>query len=306
MGCLFAALLTRAGYRVVIKEASSDRVEALTKRGLTIRDDEGESTFDVLAVEDVSDLGEVSLVLVCVKAFDTETAVRECVSVVGAETAVLTVQNGLGNVETLQTTFSRGHVLAGTTSLGANLVGPATVHFAGRGEVHIGPAERAQSGDPRMQQALERAAKMLRSAGVEVFVTDDVSSLIWSKLVINVGINALTALLRVRNGALLDIEPARVVMADAVEEALAVASSLGIDLDGDELRSRVEVVARKTAKNRSSMLMDVLCGRRTEIEHINGAVARLAKERGEPAPVNELLARLVAAAEIAATRKLTV
>jgi len=123
-------------------------------------------------------------------------------------------------------------------------------------------------------------------------VRDDIQKIIWSKLIVNVGINALTAILRVRNGVLVEHQPALRLMEAAVSEAVRAAAAQGIAFDESKIQERVKEVARLTARNRSSMLQDILAGRQTEIEYINGAVARLGD-----APVNQALCDLVRALE---------
>jgi 2-dehydropantoate 2-reductase len=361
MGCLFGALFCRCGRKVVLKEAQPERVAALRGAGVTLREGGRSETFELEVIRDSAELdvpeGGVLRVMFCVKAFDTRRAAEQCRSLVGPRTTVLTVQNGLGNVEALAAGLGAGVLLAGTTSLGANLVEATTVEFAGTGEVHIGPAagiartgiaragiartgvekasavESASSGsadavssdteedavssgstdeafagteDADVRAALDATAALFEAAAVPVRKSSDVARVIWSKLVVNVGINALTALLRVRNGALLELAPARTLMERAVDEALAVAAACNVKLDAEGLRRQVAAVAHKTARNRSSMLMDFLMARRTEIAQINGAVVARGCAHGVDTPVNGVLCDLVEAFSAAQARSWTV
>jgi 2-dehydropantoate 2-reductase len=140
-------------------------------------------------------------------------------------------------------------------------------------------------------------ADALRSAGFETHVERDVASLVWSKLVINVGINSLTALLGVTNGKLPESEECRALVGDLVGEAVSVARARGITLSYADPVSAVLEVARKTGANRSSMLQDFDRKRETEIDFMNGAIVREAAAAGIPAPVNATMVRLVKAAE---------
>lgn len=238
----------------------------------------------------VGPAGPADLLLVTVKAYDTPAAVRQAVAdgAVGPQTVALTLQNGLGNAEALADVLGAGRVLAGTTALGATLLEPGRVRRGGHGATQVAPwapgglaAERAPA-----------VAALLSAAGCDTALAADPRPLLWAKLAINCGINALTAVLRVTNGELLARPGARRLMAAAASEAGAVAAASGVTLPEDPVE-RTLAVAGATAANRSSMLQDVERGRRTEIDAINGAVADRGGALGVPTPVNAMLSDLV-------------
>jgi 2-dehydropantoate 2-reductase len=136
---------------------------------------------------------------------------------------------------------------------------------------------------------------MLRQAGFLVNVSENVQSLVWGKMIVNSAINPLTAILRVKNGQLLILPPARVLMGDLARETAVVAKTLGVELPFPSPERAAEEVAERTAENQSSMLQDVLRGAPTEIDAINGAVIRLAVENNFQVPVNETIWSLVKA-----------
>jgi 2-dehydropantoate 2-reductase len=289
MGGLFSAFLHEAGHDVVLVDKNPEKTRAITDQGLFIEGVSGDRTVHVAAVADPSAVGPRSLVLVCVKSYDTVAVSRAARPMVGPDTTVVTVQNGLGNVETLAQAFDSERVLGGTTSHGATVINWGYLRHAGKGETVLGcPGGRC--GD-----RLDRIVELFRAAGIETRATDDLVGLIWSKLVVNVGINALTALLRVKNGVLVENEHARNLLRRAVTEAIDVVRAKGIRLLYDDAIGKVESVARATATNRSSMLQDALAGKRTEIDYINGAIVREADAIGLPAPVNLALSTLVRA-----------
>jgi 2-dehydropantoate 2-reductase len=146
-------------------------------------------------------------------------------------------------------------------------------------------------------------AALLAAAGLPAEVSDDVEALLWGKLVVNVGINALTALLRVPNGALAESAAALELMAAAVAEAAAVAAARGVRLPYADPVAHVEAVARATGANRSSMLQDVLRGAATEVAAINGALVREGERLGVPTPLNAALAALVEALDATAGQR---
>jgi 2-dehydropantoate 2-reductase len=136
---------------------------------------------------------------------------------------------------------------------------------------------------------------MLRQAGFVVNVSENVQSLVWGKMIVNSAINPLTAILRVKNGQLLILPPARVLMGDLARETAMVAKTLGVELPFPSPERAAEKVAERTAENQSSMLQDVLRGAPTEIDAINGAVIRLAVENNFQVPVNKTIWSLVKA-----------
>ncbi|PSP71052.1 2-dehydropantoate 2-reductase [Halobacteriales archaeon QH_8_67_27] len=224
------------------------------------------------------------LAVVAVKAFDTDAAADALATVdLGG---VLSLQNGLGN-ETRLADALDCPVLAGTCTYGARLLGPGRVECTGRGDVALGPP------DGGVSTAADDVGDAFRAADIETTVAADMPRRLWEKLAVNAGINAVTALARVENGALVDgraRRPAR----DAAIEAARVARERGIDLSDEAAASAVERVADATAANRSSMLQDVDAGERTEVDAINGAVVERADQ---PVPVNETLTALLRAWE---------
>ncbi|EMA40987.1 ketopantoate reductase family protein [Halococcus hamelinensis] len=219
------------------------------------------------------------LALVTVKSFDTPTAARALTDC--APAVVCSLQNGLGNEERL----ARSHdtVLAGTCTYGARLDGPGRVACTGIGEVVVGDPDGGPSA------AAERVGGALRAANIDVQVSPRMARRRWEKLAVNAGINPVTALAGVANGALAD-GPLHGVATAAARETARVARENDIDLDERDAVATLESVVETTAENHSSMLQDVRADNRTEVDAINGAVVA---RTDEPAPVNRTLARLV-------------
>ncbi|NLV07739.1 2-dehydropantoate 2-reductase [Haloarcula rubripromontorii] len=220
------------------------------------------------------------LALVTVKAYDTAALAADLADC--TLDACLSLQNGMGNESQLAAELDCP-VLAGTCSYGARLREPGTVAFTGRGEVVLGDRDGGRS------TAADEVGAAFRAAGIETTVATDMPTRLWEKLAVNAGINAVTALARVENGALAD-SPADAIAADAARETAAVAREQDVNLSDERAVSLVERVVDDTAANHSSMLQDVSAGRRTEIDAINGYVADTATK---PVPVNETLAALV-------------
>ncbi|HLN61659.1 MAG TPA: 2-dehydropantoate 2-reductase, partial [Symbiobacteriaceae bacterium] len=201
-------------------------------------------------------------------------------------------RTGLGNAEALAGVLGPDRVLAGTTAQGATLLGPGRVAHGGNGPTRIAPW--TPGGAAALE--VERVAALFNRAGLAASTAADARPLLWAKLAVNCAINPLTAILRVTNGQLLERPDARRLMEAAAREAGAVAAACGVRLREEPVAQAI-AVAGATAANRSSMLQDVERGRRTEIDAISGAVARLGAEHGVGAPVNATLAELVRALE---------
>jgi 2-dehydropantoate 2-reductase len=280
---------------VVLVDPWEAHVAAINGQGLSC-EREGEAQLrPVRAVSDAALAGPCDAAIVLVKARQTPWAAAACRALLAPGAVAYTLQNGVGNREALAADLGEARVGQGVTALGATLLGPGRVRHAGMGPTTLGAA-------PDRERA-EALAALLTAAGLPAEVSDDVEALLWGKLLVNVGINALTALLRVPNGALAESAAARELMAAAVGEAAAVAAARGVRLPYDDPVAHVEAVARATGANRSSMLQDVLRGAATEVAAINGAVVREGQRLGVPTPLNAALAALVEALDATAARR---
>ena len=288
LGSLVGGLLASTGADVTLLGRESEHVEAVRENGLRLVRPDGEGTdllVDVQTATDTAVADDADLLVVCVKSYDTDGAMRSVTPYLD-KTDVLTLQNGLGNAETIAAHIPRERVIAGTTTHGAVVESPGVVRHAGRGDTTLG--RYFTPNDDRVRDA----ARLLTDAGVETTVTDDPEAAVWTKVLVNAGINAATALARVSNGALVEYEPGERLLERAVREGTRIAQAEGVDLP-ENCVERTRAVAERTATNRSSMRQDVEAGKRTEIEALNGALARRADDHGVDAPVNKTLTDLV-------------
>lgn len=283
LATLFAARLKGAGNQVTMLGTWKEGIRALNRDGARLVDSHGnEKRFPVRATDDPRECVGAKHAIVLVKAWQTERVARQLRDCLAEDGLALTLQNGLGNRETLARDLGQGRVALGTTTTGATLLGPGLVKAGGEGIVSL---ER--------NQALGLLEEALKSAGFNVQTVDNPESLIWGKLVVNAAINPLTALLKVKNGQLLERPFAREVMKTLARETANVANAENIVLPFDDPVAKAEEVAHKTAANTSSMLQDVLRGAPTEIDAICGAVVRAAERHGIGAPVNWTCWKLV-------------
>jgi len=287
MGCLFAHYLSKTKEELWILDKSKDRAARISQTGIIVKGISGDWQIKVRVTTDINEIGKADLIIICVKSYDTKEAMMKARGLVDDNTSVLTLQNGIGNIEILSEIVGPDKVIAGVTSEGATLLDIGSIRHAGRGETVIGRM------DGKIPVQMRQIRELFNKVGLETKISRDIKSLLWSKLIINVGINALTATTRLHNGKLIEFEGTRKILRDAVTEASKIAKRKRIKLIYDDPLAKVEAVCEATATNVSSMLQDVLRKKRTEIDFINGVIVRLGQELGIPVPVNSLLVDLV-------------
>ena len=290
MGCLFGAWLSRVA-EVVLFDIQPETVESISNNGVVVTGMDG--VVEKVKVEVISRVeefrGKADLAVIFTKSHATENAALAAKAVLSHEGVVVTLQNGVGNVEQIDAVFGCPTAVAGITAQAANVVGPGHTRHAGMGMTWL-------AGLPG-QKKVKRVEQLFLQAGIECGLSEDANGLIWGKLLVNVGINALTALLRVHNGVLAEVPACKDIMEQAVSEAAAVADALGIKLPYSDPMEAVVRVCRDTAANKASMLQDALRHAVTEIDVINGAIVAKGREVRVATPVNDLITRMVKALE---------
>lgn len=283
MACLFAARLSGAGVPVQMHGTWTEGLAALRISGVRLVELSGdEYAYPVTVIDHLEDCKGARNALVLVKSWQTQRAARQLASCLDSDGVALTLQNGMGNRETLAQALGAKRVSLGVTTVGANLLGPGRVSPAGEGVISL-------SAHPLIAPLIN----LLRSAGFVLETEPDPTALLWGKLVINSAINPLTALLRVTNGELLARSHTRSLLQAAVREAASVAIAQGIRLPYPDPVVATETITRRTASNRSSMLQDVLRGAPTEIDAICGAIVQAGEHTGVPTPIIRTLWQLV-------------
>ncbi|MGQ9478208.1 MAG: ketopantoate reductase family protein [Candidatus Bipolaricaulia bacterium] len=293
LGSLFGGLLAKSGEEVhLFDPIAREHIARINAEGLVIEEAGGgkEERIRVKGTTEIAEVGEAELVALFVKAPQTEAALRAALPAIGPATLVLSLQNGLGPEEIMERFLPRERLLRGVTAQGSTFLGPGRVRHAGRGPTWLGPL-----GEGSDERFVEEVIAAFNRAGIETHLERDIIRLVWKKLLVNVGINALTAIFDVRNGLLIEDHELNELMRGALAEAVEVANARGLGFHLPEVVAEVEEVCRLTAENLSSMLQDVRRGSETEIDYINGALVRTGKECGVPTPLNLLLVRLVKA-----------
>lgn len=291
LGCLLAALFWEAGAKVSLVDYRPERVARLRRQGIQVRDLEGDYRVVKVPIGLAPEVGPCDLTIMAVKAYQTRAAARALPGLMHHGGLALTLQNGLGNLEEMALKVGPERLLAGVGLLGVTRQDEGRIIYAGRGAIFIGVPAGSQVSGAEVAAVVD----LFRQAGLECQPRKDIEAVLWEKLVINAGINPLTALLRVPNGALPRLPQAWEVAVAAARETQAVARAAGLTLSG-EPASRLRQVCTATAANHSSMLQDILAGRPTEIDALNGQVATRGRALGVPTPVNDLLTSLLRAA----------
>ena len=299
IGSVFGGLLAKDGHDVALV-GRQPHMGAVRDHGLSIGGIWGEHL--VLGVETATDVASLpphvyDAVLITTKAYDTADAVREALPAVGPETLVVSLQNGLGNLEVIEAAVGAERTVGARVIFGVDLERPgrAMVTVWG-GDVMLG---HPRGGPP--SDRIVALAGVFTHAGIKSQAIDNVLAYIWGKVLYNVALNALSALLGVPYGKLPEQEPTRRLMEEMIAESFAVARAVGAPLlwPGPEEYCRVlfDELVPPTAPHYSSMYADLQHGKRTEIDAMNGAIVRLGREHGVPAPMNQTVSLLIKAAE---------
>ncbi len=292
MGSVYAGLLADAGNEVWAVDTWEEHVAAIRERGLRVEGASGERTVRLDATTDASEVGPVDLVVIATKAQHVEAAAASARPLLGPETVVVSIQNGLGGPDRAAEMLGDERVAIGVVGgFGASIVEPGHVHHNGWELVRLG--ERNGPVTPRIEQV----AEVWRDAGFKVKTYDDVGTLVWEKLVCNTAFSGTCALLELTVGEVLESDDAFSVAGGCAAETFAVAKASGIELGFADPVEYVREFGSKIPNARPSMLLDLMAHRSCEIDVINGAVPPAARAVGLEAPVNETVTALVKAKE---------
>jgi len=285
VGCYFGALLARAGHAVTLVGRQA-HVQAIQAQGLRLQTATQDAHVAMGASTDASAVAGADVVLLCVKSTDTEDAARQMAPHLAPGALVLTLQNGVDNDERVRAVLGPAQpVAAAVVYVATAMAGPGHVRHFGRGELLLGPCALS-----------ERLARELATAGIPTELSDNVRGALWAKLVINCAYNALSAIVQQPYGWLVQQDGAAEVIADVVAECLAVAQADGVQLPGDVVAA-VRAIAQTMPGQLSSTAQDLARGKPSEIEHLNGYVAKRGAVLGVATPVNRTLLVLVRMAE---------
>jgi len=292
MGSVYAALLADAGHEVWAVDAWADHVRAMNEKGLRVEGASGDRTVRLKATTNAADAGPCDLVILATKADGVEAAANAIKPILKAETPVLAIQNGLGSAEKVAIILGESRVIQGVVGgFGASMRGPGHAHHNGMELVRLG--EFGGPITPRLKLVEETWA----GAGFKVKVFDDIDQLVWEKLICNCAYSGPCGLMDYTIQQVLDDADMSKVSADCASEGYAVAKKKGVKLDFSDPVAYVRDFGAKIPNSRPSVLLDLLAGRKSEIDVINGSVPRVGAQVGVAAPVNATVTRLIKAKE---------
>jgi 2-dehydropantoate 2-reductase len=264
--------------------ARGKHLQALQEDGLEIVTNNENFRVRIHATSEPDDIGPVDLLLFCVKAHDTEQAARYVESMVEEDTVILTLQNGIDNVEKLAQYFGEEKILGGTAYIESTIASPGVIAHSGQpGRIVFGEL----SGE-RTERA-ERVLDLFRKAGIQAEVSDNIQQVLWSKFLFICGVHGVSTLSRSSLGLVLACPETRELLAGVMREVEALARKRGVDLPADAVDQAMALAESYNKRFKPSMLRDLEWHRKTEIEALNGMVVRMARDLGVPTPYNEVI-----------------
>ena len=291
IGSLYGAFLSTIDENEVILVGRNPHVSAIRTKGLLIQGIMGERKFHLNAVEDASEIDEADLILLTTKTYDTIPAIKTAKHLIDKGAYVMLIQNGLGTEQQVAEELNTTRVLRATTCMGAIRVRPGVVEKTGCGLTELG------SRYPENYAYVLEMTEMLRKCGFDVRASDNIEGVVWTKTLVNCGINPVGALTGFKNGEVYKNQELRGLVIRLVEEAVEIVNALGIELTTEDPVRYALGTAKATGDNINSMLQDILAGKKTEIDSITGEIIRLGKELGIETPSNESVYALIKAIE---------
>jgi len=287
MGSLFGGHLALTGQDVILIDVNADHISAINNNGLIIEGASGVGCARPKAgrPEDFSQTQD--FVIIFTKGAHTEDALVPALHLIDERTWVLTAQNGLGNAELIARHVPLDRIAIGTTSYAATLSGPGRLLMQAYGDLRIWAANGSRA------PAVEHLADAISAAGLDCKADPKVEGAIWEKIAFNAAINSLSAVTKYRVGELGDLPAGRMLAELVAREVAEVACARGIEFDLSRVHRLLDAAFIHHREHQPSMLCDVLAGRETEIENINGAVVAEARRLGLQARVTEALLLLV-------------
>ena len=295
LGSYFGGALAEGGHDVTLLIRNKAHRDAIRANGLILHRDGVEARIDPVVVdaETADQAGIADIVIVFTKTGATKAALQAATPVIGPDTRLVTVQNGLGNAEALAAFVPMDQVIYGTTMAPGDMVAPGVVSTHGSHVTQF----RAAGDNPVTAKMADDLAAMLSAAGIDTRVNPDVDRVIWAKVAFNCAMNSLCALLDTSPGPLLDSGEMKALVTATIMEGCDVAAAVGVEVGRDGVRRTLDMVHREHREHVPSMLVDFRNRQPTEIGSLNGAVVALGARHGVPTPRNETLLALVRARE---------
>ena len=285
IGSLFGALLAKKNNVLLIGRTS--HVNAIRKKGLNI---EGKTQFNMkISVEDSVDNVTIlpDLLILTVKSHDTEFAIDQAKKIINEDTIVLSLQNGLDNINKIEKVVDRRNIIAGVTTHGVFFSSPGIIKHTGKGKTILGELKG------RKTERIDNVVNVFNEVGIETIVSENIVKEMWVKAIVNSSINPLTTFFQCKNGYLLENSILENIVKKISKESTMVANEEGMLLSYQDMHKKTKQVIQNTAENYSSMLQSFKKGRKTEIDSINGKIVEIGRKHGMEPLMNELLIYLI-------------
>jgi len=287
MGCLYGGLLKERGNDVILVDVSKPQVDEINKNGLALETAEGKRNIKIKAKFSQEVNEQPDLIILFTKTIHSKSALSSLKAIIGPETMVLSLQNGLGNDEVIKEFVRTDRIIIGTTNFPSDLLKPGNVRSLGKGTTKI------MSCNGEVTEKLKQVEVMLSDAGFNCIITEDVFVSIWEKVAFNAACNALTAASRLKLGDVGKTDEGKELARSIAKEVVSVANAKNIHANAENVIKLIELDFVEHAEHMPSMMQDVLGNRTTEIDFINGAVVREAEKLGISVPVTNVLYKLV-------------
>ena len=293
MGALFGSILHAGGLKVVLQDTNLEHVEAIRREGLQIKGFGGDRKVKITAISDPGQIQSADLLLFQCKGNASRDAAQQVKHLTRQGAVCISFQNGLGNEEVIAEEVGPKNVLGGLTTMAGFMTGPGQIHDFSRVPSYIGEMECRIS-----ERSLSIAGK-LSKAGLETHAVQNIQLEIWKKLLGNISMSALSGLTNLKVAPLMAIPELRSVSFQAMEEALSVGLGLGLPLERDAVIEGMEMISQPggTGDNKSSLCVDLLNQRRSEVDFIYGNVIEIGESKGIPTPTLKTLYALVKGVE---------
>jgi len=285
IGSLFGALLSKQNNIVLI--GRSIHINAIKKENLKI---EGYTKYNkkLPAVDSISDIKiSPDLLIITVKSYDTEVALKKARKIIDKNTIILSFQNGLDNIDKIGKIIDRKQIIAGTTTHGSIFQKPGFIRHTGKGKTVIGEL------DGRKTERIIKIVNIFNQAGIETMFSKNILKEIWIKAIVNSSINPLTTIFQCKNGYLLENPLLEKIVERVCKESTKIANTEGIDLSFEDMNKKTRQVIKDTSENYSSMFQSFKKGKKTEIESINGNMINIGKIHDVDISMNSILLYIV-------------
>ncbi len=290
MGCIYGARLSLQN-EVYLIGRDKAKIDKFNKLGIILKNAVHEEKFNPKATIDSTEVGEVDLLIVFVKAPVLEQALEENTALIGENTYVMTLQNGSGHEDVLSKFVMRDKIIIGTTEDSGTIIDIGYVRHGGSGVTNIGML------DGKSDEILNEIATTFNACGFKVKIFQNIHQLIWNKLMINSSLSILTGVLQVKTGYIAQDKYAWSIVEKLCKETITVGTRMGLEFDEQEILKNIKNVSDTNPQGVTSICFDLSKGAKTEVSTISGSVIRKAKEFGIDVPTHELIVTIVQAME---------